>query len=225
MKEFYYPVYLDLRGRDCLVVGGGEVARGKVMGLLPCGARVRVISPDADPVIQSLARNGKVRWEQRTYGEGDATGAFLVIAATDDTQMNEAVYQEAVRERALCNVVDVPERCQFVAASIFRRGPLVAAISTGGASPALASRLRRDLMRHWGPEYGQVTLAFGRLRPYVRAHIRDIEDRKQFWKDIVQRSEPFEMARSGASRQALDTFLQGEVARWVAAQDTQRVSG
>jgi precorrin-2 dehydrogenase/sirohydrochlorin ferrochelatase len=149
----------------------------------------------------------------------------LVIAATDDTQMNEAVYQEAVRERALCNVVDVPERCQFVAASIFRRGPLVAAISTGGASPALASRLRRDLMRHWGPEYGQVTLAFGRLRPYVRAHIRDIEDRKQFWKDIVQRSEPFEMARSGASRQALDTFLQGEVARWVAAQDTQRVSG
>lgn len=213
MREYYYPAYLDLRGRDCVVVGGGEVAYGKVLGLLPCGARVRVISPEAHPGIARFASRGTVAWERRPYRRGDLRGAFLAIAATDDAALNQAVYEEALAEKALVNVVDVPEKCQFIAAAVFRRGRLTAAISTGGASPALAARLKRDLAAVWGPEYGQLTSVYRRLRARVMERIPTVEGRKRFWLHLVAQDEPLRLLRA-RRRGELEAYLEREIERW-----------
>ncbi len=213
MREFYFPAFLDLRDRLCVVIGGGEVAAGKVLGLLPCGARVRVISPDAHPHIRRLAARGTIAWDARPYAPGDLDGAFLAIAATDDPQLNEAVHDEAIRGKVLINVVDVPDRCQFVYGAVFRRGRLMAVISTGGASPALASRVKRELGRVLGLEYGQLTSAFRRLRGYAMERIPTLESRKRFWLDLVRREEPLELLRAGR-RQEAEAMLRGAVDAW-----------
>lgn len=213
MREYYFPAFLDLRGRTCVVIGGGDVAAGKVLGLLPCGARVRVVSPEAHPNIERLAQRGTIEWERRAYRPGDVAGAFMAIAATDDTSLNNAVYDEAVRERALVNVVDVPDRCQFIYGAVFRRGRLMAAISTGGASPALAGRLKRELAEVWRPEHGQLISAYRRLRPYVMGRVPTVEGRKRFWLSMVRRDDALELLRSRRGRE-VDAFLQGEVDRW-----------
>ncbi len=213
VREFHYPVYLDLRGRDCVVVGGGAVAYGKVLGLLPCGARVRVVSPEVHPAIARFAARGRVAWERRPYRRGDLRGAFLAIAATDDTALNERVHEEALAEKALVNVVDVPERCQFIAAAIFRRGRLTAAISTGGASPALAARLKRELAAFWGPEYGQLASLYRRLRPLVLERIPTVEARKRFWLRLAAREEPLRLLRE-RRRAELEAALRREVEGW-----------
>lgn len=213
MREYYFPAFLDLRGRACVVVGGGEVAYGKVLGLLPCGARVRVISPEAHPNIERLARRGTIEWERRAYRPGDVAGAFMAIAATDDTPLNSAIYDEAVRERVLVNVVDVPDQCQFIYGAVFRRGRLMAAISTGGASPAFAARLKRDLAEVWRPEHGQLISAYRRLRPYVMSRVPTVEGRKRFWLAMVRRDDALELLRSQRGRE-VDAFLQAEVDRW-----------
>lgn len=213
MQEFYFPAFLDLRGRACLVVGGGEVAAGKVLGLLPCGARVRVVSPDAHPDIRRLAARGTVRWEQRAYRPGDVGDAFLVVAATDAPALNDAVYREAVEARALVNVVDVPDRCQFVYGAIFRRGRLQVVISTGGASPALASRVKAELGRALGIEYGQLVNAYRRLRGHVRRQIPTVAGRKRFWLHLVAREEPLALLRAGRRAEA-EALLRSAVDEW-----------
>ena len=218
MREFHYPVFLDLRGRDCVVVGGGEVAYGKVLGLLPCGPRVRVISPEVHRGIARLAQAGHLGWEPRAYRDGDLAGAFLVIAATDEPAVNEAVYREAVAERALVNVVDVPERCQFIDAALFRRGRLTAAISTGGASPALAARLKQELGRFWGPEYGQLVSLYRRIRPVIMARIPTVGARKRFWTHLVAQNEPLRLLRE-RRRDELGAFLEREIERAGGAAD------
>lgn len=213
MQEFYFPAFLDLRGQPCVVVGGGEVAAGKVLGLLPCGARVRVISPDAHPHIRRLAERGTIIWEARPYREGDLDPAFLVIAATDDPPTNAAVYQDALRQRVLVNVVDVPDRCQFVYGAIFRRGRLQVAISTGGASPALAARVKRELARALGVEYGQLVNAYRRLRGYVRQRIGSVEGRKRFWLHLVEREDALDLLRRGRRADA-EALLRAAVDNW-----------
>jgi precorrin-2 dehydrogenase/sirohydrochlorin ferrochelatase len=215
VREYYFPAFLDLRGRTCVVVGGGEVARGKVLGLLPCGARVRVVSPELHPDLERLARRGRIDWVARPYRPGDLAGAALAVAATDDTALNDAVRAEAVAERVLINVVDVPDKCDFVYGAVFRRGRLTAAISTGGASPAYAARLKRELARVWGSEHGRLVSAFRRLRPYVMARIGSTEARKRFWLELVAREEALEMARTRRAGE-LDAWLRAEVDGWVA---------
>lgn len=138
----YYPVYLDIARRRCVVIGAGPVAERKVRQLLAAGADVTLVSPEATPELRRSAEAGRLRWIERGYAEGDLAGAFLAIAATDDTEVNRAVSAEAERERALLNVVDVPSLCTFVAPAIVERGPVTVAISTGGASPALARKIR-----------------------------------------------------------------------------------
>ncbi len=219
MRAYYYPTFLDLRGRACVIVGGGDVAYGKVIGLLPCGAEVQVISPEVHPGIARLAARGTIRWTRRTYHPGDLAGAGLAIAATDDTALNTAVHAEAVRERVLVNVVDVPEQCQFVAGAVFRRGRLQVSISTGGASPALAARLKRELNAVFGPEHGQLVSAYRRLRPLVMERIAGVQARKRFWLELVAREDLLPLLRQrrraeldAALRSAVEGFARREAA-------------
>ena len=138
----YYPAYLDLAGRRAVVIGGGSIAERKTQQLLAAGADVMVVAPDATPELERLAEAGSVRRVRRDYAPGDLAGAWIAVAATDDMGVNRAVHREAERERTLLNVVDQTDLCGFIAPSIVERGPVTVAISTAGASPALARKLR-----------------------------------------------------------------------------------
>ena len=138
----YYPAYLNIAGRRAVVIGGGEVAERKTAQLLASGADVTLVSPDATPELERLASEGRVRWIRRVYAPGDLAGAWLAIAATDDTEVHRGVHAEAEREKTLLNVVDVADLCGFIAPSVVQRGPVTVAVSTGGASPALARKIR-----------------------------------------------------------------------------------
>jgi precorrin-2 dehydrogenase/sirohydrochlorin ferrochelatase len=159
-----YSVGLRLDGRDCVVVGGGAVAAGKIRGLLTAGARVTVIAPALAPELAALvARTGLVH-RARDYRRGDLAGAFLAIAATDDSCVQQAVAAEAEITGVLVNVVDVPALCSFIVPAILTRGPLTVAVGSGGASPALAQRVRDEVGRWLGAEYGVLAVILGRLR-------------------------------------------------------------
>jgi precorrin-2 dehydrogenase/sirohydrochlorin ferrochelatase len=150
----FFPMLVNLAGRKCVVVGAGTVAVAKIEGLLLCGADVLVVSPRAVPGIQRLARTGRLVWRRRAFSRRDVQGKFLAIAATDSSKTNEAVFRACAARGVLCNSVDDPEHCDFIYPAVARRGPLQIAISTGGRSPALAARLRRELERQFGPEWG-----------------------------------------------------------------------
>jgi precorrin-2 dehydrogenase/sirohydrochlorin ferrochelatase len=167
----YYPAFLDLRGKLAVVVGGGEVAERKVGPLILCGARVRVISPRVSPELSRLG--GSVEVVARPYRAGDLEGAALVFAATDDQAVNAAVVSDARKKGALANAADAPDLCDFVVPSLVSRGDLQIAVSTGGASPALARRLRRELEQVIGPEYGELAALLGSARQRV---IREVAD-------------------------------------------------
>ncbi len=138
----YYPAYLNIAGRRAVVIGGGEVAERKTVQLLASGAEVALVSPNATPELERLSLEGRVRWIRRAYAAGDLAGAWLAVAATDDPAVQRSVHAEAEREKTLLNVVDVAELCGFIAPSVVRRGEVTVAISTGGASPALARKVR-----------------------------------------------------------------------------------
>ncbi len=164
----YYPVFIDLEDRLAVVIGGGHIAERKVRTLLECGARVKLIAPEATEGIRALAAEGGIEWLERAYRDGDLAGAFCTYAATDDNSVNTAVFEEATRNSQLCNVVDVPPLCNFIVPSIVNRGDLVIAISTAGNSPALAKRMKEDLNGHIGPEWKALNDLLGRLRPEVK---------------------------------------------------------
>jgi precorrin-2 dehydrogenase/sirohydrochlorin ferrochelatase len=149
----HYPVFLDLKDRRCVVVGGGDIAERKVAGLLECAARVNVISPRVTPDVRVHAERGELQWVAREYTEGDLKGAFLAIAATSDEAVNVAVAREASREGVVLNVVDKPALCTFIAPAVIRRGEVTVALSTGGASPALARKMRESLEKSEVLEY------------------------------------------------------------------------
>jgi siroheme synthase-like protein len=155
---------MKLAGRRCLIVGAGPVAEEKIEGLLPTGARLRVVAPHATPRIQAWARAKKIVWQARKYRLSDLTGAFLVVAATSSPSLHAQIYKQARRRAVLCNVVDDPPHCDFYYGSVVRRGSLQIAISTAGHSPALAQRLRKQLEREIGPEYELWLQALGAAR-------------------------------------------------------------
>src|SRR3978361_2092298 len=142
----FYIACLKLKGRRCLVVGGGDIGLEKVEGLLACDADVTLMAPVAHPRLEGLAGEGSIEWERREYAGGaDLEGVFMVIACTDDTDVNIAVFDDAERRAMLVNIVDVPPLCNFILPAIVRTGPLAIAISTAGASPALAKRMKREI--------------------------------------------------------------------------------
>jgi precorrin-2 dehydrogenase / sirohydrochlorin ferrochelatase len=163
----YYPVNLKIADRPCLVIGGGRVAERKIMGLLACGARVTVVSPELTPGLAALHREERIAWHNRPYRQGDLAGAFLVIAATDDKPTQDAIQQEADRDNILLNIADVPRRCNFILPSILSRGDLTIAVSTGGKSPALAKQVREELEERFGPEYAIYLDLLGVLRAII----------------------------------------------------------
>ncbi|MCF6291316.1 MAG: bifunctional precorrin-2 dehydrogenase/sirohydrochlorin ferrochelatase [Desulfobacterales bacterium] len=181
----YYPVSLDLEGRRCLVIGGGRVAARKIRGIIACGARVTVVSPGLTPELAAMAAAGDLVWRQRSYGEGDLAGFFLVIAATDDQQVQEQVHEEAGRLGVLLNVADVPRYCNFILPATVRRGDLSVSISTGGKSPALARALRLELEKYLGDEYGLLVEILGELRPAVLAAGRSQQDNEKLFSRMV----------------------------------------
>jgi siroheme synthase-like protein len=175
-----YPIGLiGLERRRTVVVGGGKVAARKVTGLLDAGAQVTVISPAFVPELRVLAGHRRVTLISRAYRQGDLADAVLVIAATNNPSINEAVWQEAEQRGCLVNVVDDPPHCNFIVPAIVRRGEVVVTVSTGGASPALARRLREQLETLIGPEYGELTALLAELRPVLQTRFGDEEIRTQ----------------------------------------------
>ena len=160
----YYPAYLELRGHPCVVIGGGEIAERKVTSLLDAGARVTVVSPTLTPALGALAETHEIVHHPRAYRLGDLAGAWLAFAATDDEAVHAAIATEAADARVFLNVVDRPRLCSFIVPAIVERTPVTVAVSTGGASPALAKRLARELDETIGPEWGLAARVLGTLR-------------------------------------------------------------
>jgi precorrin-2 dehydrogenase len=181
----YYPVYIQLKEQPCVVIGGGKIAEGKVEGLLAVEAKVTLISPDLTPHLQDLVKQNRITYLSRTYQPGDLTGAFIVICATDQAEINHQVWQEASANNQLVNVVDDTPRCNFIAPSILRKGDLTIAISTSGKAPAMAVRLKERLQRELGPEYERFLELAGKLREPLAHHIPDFETRKALWYELV----------------------------------------
>ncbi|MBC7876876.1 MAG: bifunctional precorrin-2 dehydrogenase/sirohydrochlorin ferrochelatase [Anaerolineales bacterium] len=181
----YYPIYVQLNGQPCVVIGGGKIAEGKVDGLLAGDAKVKIISPELTPHLHNLVQQNQIEYIAREYQPGDLTGAFMVICATDKAEINHQVWEEASVNRQLVNVVDDTPRCNFIAPAILRKGDLTIAISTAGSAPALAVRLKERLHREIGPEYERFLELAGKLREPLARHIPDFETRKSLWYEIV----------------------------------------
>jgi siroheme synthase-like protein len=171
----YYPLFMDLAGRACVVIGGGIIAEGKVLGLLAAAADVTVVSPTLIDALADAARTGRISHHRRCYREGDLAGFVLAFAATGDQDVNAAIAAEGRRARVWVNAVDDPSHCDFIVPALVRRGALTVAISTGGASPALARAVREDLERHLGEEYAALVEVAGDVRRELRDRARRVD--------------------------------------------------
>jgi precorrin-2 dehydrogenase / sirohydrochlorin ferrochelatase len=189
-----FPMFLKLEGRECLVVGAGKVGEPKISGLLETGARIRVVALQASPVVREWAREGKIELKLRAFSADDLTGAFLAIVATNSRSLNERVYREAQRLGVLCNVVDVPDLCDFYYPSVVRRGDLQIAVSTAGQSPSLAQKIRQQLEKQFGPAYAAWVAELGETRKLILASDLD-KERK------------LDLLHSLASREALEAAV------------------
>jgi siroheme synthase-like protein len=195
----FYIACLKLDGRRCVVVGGGAIGLEKVEGLLACGAEVTLIAPRATEQLAEYAREGSIRWQQRPYaGPSDLEGVFMVIAATDDTDANIAVFSDAEQRAMLVNVVDVPPLCNFILPAIVRSGPLAIAISTAGASPALAKRMKREIAGTYGEPYARLAVLLNEVRGWAKGTLATYQERKEFFEGIVNGDpDPVALLRDG----------------------------
>jgi precorrin-2 dehydrogenase/sirohydrochlorin ferrochelatase len=208
----FYIACLKLTGRRCLVVGGGAVGLEKVEGLLACGADVTLIAPDAVQELREYACEGSIGFEQREYGgPADLEGVFMAIAATDDTEVNIAVFRDAERRAMLVNVVDVPPLCNFILPAIVRTGPLAIAISTAGASPALAKRMKREIERQFGEPYARLAVLLNEARGWAKGTLPTYQDRREFFEGIVNGDpDPVALLRDGDERAVRELIAQAQ---------------
>ena len=190
----YYPIYLDVESRSCLVVGGGEVGARKVKTLLDCGGVVEVVSPEVVPWLEERIQEGVVELKGSHYEERQLDGCFLVIAATDDMELNCRIAQDAEQRGLLCNVVDYPQEGNFILPSLVQRGALTVAISTSGKSPALARQLRQDLEQRFGMEYADFLELMGAIRERLLRDSKDSRANKERFNQLVE-SPLLEMVR------------------------------
>jgi precorrin-2 dehydrogenase/sirohydrochlorin ferrochelatase len=199
MSTTFYIACLKLKGRRAVVIGGGPIGLEKVEGLLACDADVTLVAPDAVKPLEELASEGSIEWRQRNYeGSSDLDGALIAIAATDDTDLNVRVFNDAEERAMLCNVVDVPPLCNFILPALWRQGPLAVAISTAGASPALAKRMKREIADMFGPAYARFAEILNDYRGWAKGTLPTYQDRKVFFESIVNGSpDPIELLRLG----------------------------
>ena len=200
----YYPVFLDLKNKHCLIFGGGAVAESKLAKLLESSADVTVISPEITAGIREALQPGKLEWEAREYQPGDLAGAFLGIAATNLRGVNELIFREAEELGVLINVVDEPEQCSFIAPSVVSRGPVTVAISTDGTSPALARKLRETLDRSSVLDWADLAGVLSRTRKQVKKQGALIDPQR--WQCCLT-PELLEMARAGREEEAMSSLL------------------
>jgi siroheme synthase-like protein len=201
MMTSTYPVSLLLDGRACLVVGAGRVAERKIAALLNAGAVVRVVALEACAAVQELADRGDIELSLRQFRDADLDGVFIVIVATDDTELNQRVSAECDRRGLLVNVVDQPALCNFYVPAVIERGPITLAVSTGGASPALAKHLRVLLEDTVGEEYGRLAELMAELRAEVIAAHDQQSDRAAAWERVLA-SEVLDLLRRDETDQA-----------------------
>jgi precorrin-2 dehydrogenase/sirohydrochlorin ferrochelatase len=195
-----FPMFLKLEGKRCLLVGAGKVGEPKIASLLDSGADVHVVALKATETVHAWARAGRIMLEIRPFINSDLDGIFLAVVATASRALNESIYREARRHGVLCNVVDVPEFCDFYYGAVVRRGDLQIAISTNGQSPSLAQKLRQQLERQFGPAYSHWIAELGETRKLVLASDLDSQRKR-------------DLLHSLASRQALDAALAEQSAK------------
>ena len=197
----YYPAYLDLRERPCLVIGGGAVAERKTLALLEAGAVVTIISPMLTSKLHELSDSGKITYLQKQYEDQDLSGAFLVIAATDSAEVNTLVASACRKKQVLVNVAVPPEVSSFIVPSVVERGDLLIAISTSGASPALSRKIRQDIEQRYGTEYEVLLEKLSAIRKRVLEEIPDKSRRRQVFQAIVD-SDVIDLIRQGKTHAA-----------------------
>jgi len=203
----FYPLFLNLKDRSVLLVGAGEIGLQKIRALLECQARIHVVSPDALPDIQALAKEERIRWSMRGYETADLEGVVVTIAATDDRALQERIAAECRRRKILVNIVDVPPLCDFYAASVVSRGDVQIAISTGGAAPALAKYLRQKVETVLAPEMAELVRLVQGLRPAVLQLPK--EKRSSLWNAIVSDAFLEQIKREGSER------AEAQIKKWI----------
>ncbi len=213
----FYIACLKLTGRRCLVVGGGSIGLEKIEGLLACDAGVHVIAPEVCAEVEELAASGTIELTRREFRKDDLEGHFLAIAATSDTDVNVSVFDEAEARAMLCNVVDVPPLCSFILPAIVRTGPIAIAISTAGASPALAKRMKREISEMYGPAHAELAGILNDVRGWAKSNLPTYNDRKQFFEGIVNgRPDPIALLNAG-DRAGVDELIAAHQADALAA--------
>ena len=200
----YYPIGLDIADRRCIVVGGGEVGQRKAERLLECGARVTVVGRELTSGLEGLVREGRVGHIAADYDASHLEGAFLVIGATDDRDVNDRVFRDARRRGVLANIVDDPGRCDFILPALCRQGDLVITVATGGRSPALAKKLRKELEERYGPEYETLLKILGELRGRILDRGEGSDENRKVFEALVD-SDILERIRRGHWRKAAET--------------------
>ena len=182
----YYPVFLDLDQTRCLVVGGGAIAERKVEALLAAGGEVALISPELTAALHALEAAGRLTVQQRPYQRGDLDAVALVIAATDDPTLQRQIAADAKQANILCNIVDQPALCSFIVPAVVQQGDLTISVSTNGASPALAKKIRQDLAEQFGPEYAVALRLLRRIRERLIHEQRSAKDRQRLLTGLVE---------------------------------------
>ncbi len=181
----YYPIFLELTGRRCLVIGGGFIATQKAKALVACGGKVTVVSPTLGAGLRRLLKERKIRWRRHRFIRSDLKGVELVVAATDDQPVNKQAARWAKRKSLLINVVDQPKLCSFIVPSEVRRGKLCLAISTSGISPALSKWIRKDLEKRYGSEFGRLLARSSRIRGALKEAVPSYNRRKRLYEEAI----------------------------------------
>lgn len=201
----YYPIFLNVQGKKCLVVGGGEVALRKVKTLLEHAANVEVVGLELCPELSKLARGGKIKSRTKSYNSTDVKGALIVIAATDNAKTNERIAADAKKQGVLVNVVDTPEHSDFIVPSTLERGDIIIAVSTSGKSPALARKIRTELENKFGEEYGKLAETVSEVRNQLRQE--GIALANEAWQEVLRLDALTSLLREDKVQEAKDIML------------------
>jgi siroheme synthase-like protein len=201
----YYPILLNIQGKKCLIVGGGEVALRKAQMLVEHGATVEIVSPTFCPELNQLVKDGTIQAIHRDYETEDLNDSFLAVAATDDIKTNERIAAEARKIGILVNVVDKPDISDFIVPSYFRRGDIIVAVSTSGRSPALARKIRGELERDFKAEYAQLAVIASEVRNELKQ--RGVTVSGDDWQEVLNLNSLIELIRRGKNQEAREIML------------------